>query len=149
MEYIPGTTIEKPEVQLVGEDGNAFLIIGRCMKALRRVGAPVEVRNAFQAEATSGDYDHLLSTLAEHCQPPNEEDEPVDTIYERAALAIQAAERALATVRSLLADAAVNDWTEDERISIHAGLTGLAEDAEELAGDVPAPIEDDPEAGGK
>jgi len=34
MEYIPGTTIEKPEVQLVGEDGNAFLITAGLLNAL-------------------------------------------------------------------------------------------------------------------
>jgi len=49
-------------VQLTGEDGNAFLILGKVRKALRRAGVPSEERDAFTTEATSGDYDHLLQT---------------------------------------------------------------------------------------
>ena len=47
---------------LVGGDGNAFAVIGRTTKALRRAGATQEYIAAFQKEATSGDYDHLLAT---------------------------------------------------------------------------------------
>jgi hypothetical protein len=50
------------EVQLSGEDGNAFSIIGRCMKAAKRAGVPEEEIKAFAAECKSGDYDHLLQT---------------------------------------------------------------------------------------
>jgi len=50
------------KVQLSGEDGNAFFIIGRTSKALRRAGAPKEDIDAYIAEATSGDYDHVLQT---------------------------------------------------------------------------------------
>ena len=49
-------------VQLSGRDGNAFAIIGAVTGALRRGGVSVEERKAFQDEATSGDYDHLLQT---------------------------------------------------------------------------------------
>lgn len=49
-------------VQLVGQDGNAFAIIGRVQRALRDADVdPAEV-SAFAAEATSGDYDNLLAT---------------------------------------------------------------------------------------
>ena len=53
-----------PEVQvsLVGHDGNAFAILGRCATAARRAGVSQEEIQAFQDEATSGDYDHLLQT---------------------------------------------------------------------------------------
>jgi len=50
------------EVQLSGEDGNAFAILGRVKKAMRRAGISKEECDAYQAEATSGDYDHLLQT---------------------------------------------------------------------------------------
>jgi hypothetical protein len=50
------------QVQLSGEDGNAFAILGRTAAALRRAGVPQEEVDAFFAEATSGDYDHLLQT---------------------------------------------------------------------------------------
>jgi hypothetical protein len=49
-------------VQLSGEDGNAFAILGRTAAALRAAGVPSEEIDAFFAEATSGDYDHLLQT---------------------------------------------------------------------------------------
>lgn len=57
------------KVQLSGEDGNAFAVVGRVQHALRRYladrgdadFAEAEV-SAFFEEATSGDYDHLLQT---------------------------------------------------------------------------------------
>ncbi|MDA8874751.1 hypothetical protein N9H78_03665 [Winogradskyella sp.] len=36
--------------------------MGATTKALRRVGVSKEEQDAYFAEATSGDYDHLLST---------------------------------------------------------------------------------------
>lgn len=50
------------EVQLSGSDGNAFAIMGRVGKALKRAGVPQAEVDEFYAEATSGDYDHLLQT---------------------------------------------------------------------------------------
>jgi hypothetical protein len=49
-------------VQLTGEDGNAFAILGRTAAALHAAGVPQEEIDAYFAEATSGDYDHLLHT---------------------------------------------------------------------------------------
>ena len=49
-------------VKLIGEDGNAFNILGRCQQAARRAGLPKDEIDAFIKEATSGDYDHLLQT---------------------------------------------------------------------------------------
>lgn len=50
------------KVQLVGEDGNAFAILGSVRKAMRRANLLKSEMDAFTAEATSGDYDHLLQT---------------------------------------------------------------------------------------
>lgn len=50
------------EVQLTGEDGNAFLILGRTMKALKEGGATPEEVQEYLDEAKSGDYNHLLAT---------------------------------------------------------------------------------------
>ncbi len=50
------------EVQLTGEDGNAFFIIGRVSKALKRAGATAEQVKEFTTDAMSGDYDHVLQT---------------------------------------------------------------------------------------
>lgn len=49
-------------VALVGEDGNAFAIIGRVSRALRGAGADRDAIAEFRREAMSGDYDHLLRT---------------------------------------------------------------------------------------
>jgi hypothetical protein len=58
------TATKYPEiaVRLSGEDGNAFAILGAVAKALRRGGAPKSEVDAFVAEATGGDYDHLIQT---------------------------------------------------------------------------------------
>ena len=50
------------QVQLSGQDGNAFAILGRTTAALRAAGVAQEEIDAYFAEATSGDYDHLLQT---------------------------------------------------------------------------------------
>ena len=49
-------------VQLTGEDGNAFFIIGRVSKELRRAGVPSLDIEAFTNEAMSGDYNNVLQT---------------------------------------------------------------------------------------
>lgn len=49
-------------VQLSGEDGNVFSIIGRCRQAMKRAGLPVETIKEFTDEMASGDYDHALQT---------------------------------------------------------------------------------------
>lgn len=48
------------QVPLVGEDGNAFAIMGRVIKALKRNGVTQEECDKYYDEATSGDYDNLL-----------------------------------------------------------------------------------------
>lgn len=50
------------EVELSGNDGNAFAILGAVKKALKSAGATTEEQEQFFSEATSGDYDHLLRT---------------------------------------------------------------------------------------
>lgn len=50
-------------VPLVGESGNAFAILGRVQKELRRGGIEPEEIQEFVREATAGDYDHLLHTV--------------------------------------------------------------------------------------
>ncbi len=47
-------------VELVGHDGNAFSILGRVTRELRRAGVSDQEVQAYTDEASSGDYDHLL-----------------------------------------------------------------------------------------
>ena len=53
----------KIKVKMVGEDGNAFAILGRVTKALRNARVPLEERKKFQAEATKTDYNNVLQTV--------------------------------------------------------------------------------------
>lgn len=51
------------EVRLIGTDGNAFSVLGHTIRALREGGVPQAEIDEFEAEATSGNYDHLLATV--------------------------------------------------------------------------------------
>ena len=53
-----------PEINipLVGEDGNAFSILGRVQRIMRQNNLAGEF-TVFQSEATAGDYNHLLRTV--------------------------------------------------------------------------------------
>lgn len=53
---------KKPELKLSGEDGNAFFIIGKAVKTLKKANFSPEKIEDFQREATSGDYDNVLAT---------------------------------------------------------------------------------------
>jgi|TARA_Y100000296_G_C5123502_1_gene231634 hypothetical protein len=50
------------EVQLTGEDGNAFAILAAVIRGLRKAGASAVEIDDFRKEAMSGDYDALLRT---------------------------------------------------------------------------------------
>ncbi len=50
------------DVRLSGSDGNAFMVMGKVGGAMRRAGVADSEIKRFYAEATSGDYNHLLRT---------------------------------------------------------------------------------------
>ena len=54
------------DVDLVGKDGNAFMVLGLCQKAARRAGIEDTEINKFLDEAKQGDYDHLLRTCMKY-----------------------------------------------------------------------------------
>jgi hypothetical protein len=60
------TITKRPIVKLVGQDGNAFAILGLCQRAAERAGWTRERIDAVMTEMRSGDYDHLLRTAMEH-----------------------------------------------------------------------------------
>ena len=68
------------EVELVGQDGNAFSVLGRVTQAMQRGRIPKEEIEKFTKEATSGDYNELLNTCMEwvNCDPSEDEDEDDD-----------------------------------------------------------------------
>lgn len=51
------------KVRLVGEDGNAFAILGRTKRTLQEAGASADEIATFLHEATAGDYGQLLATV--------------------------------------------------------------------------------------
>lgn len=56
----------KPRIRLVGADGNAFFLIGHAMSVAKKAGWTKDRIDAFREEATSGDYDNVLATIAKH-----------------------------------------------------------------------------------
>lgn len=70
------TNIKYPHIHvpLIGEDGNAFAIIGRVRRALRTARVSEDRVNEFTKQATGGDYNHLLTTVTEwvNINDPNE-----------------------------------------------------------------------------
>ena len=52
---------KQPTVKLIGEDGNAFAILGRVERALKKAGYSRDETDEYLEEATSGSYEHLLS----------------------------------------------------------------------------------------
>lgn len=53
------------DVQLIGNDGNAFAVMGSVMSALKRAGATPEELKQYQEESMSGDYDNLLRVASQ------------------------------------------------------------------------------------
>jgi len=60
VEGAPTSELPGPDA-LVGVDGNAYAVMAFVAKTLRRAGASYEYEKAYIADATSGDYDHLLA----------------------------------------------------------------------------------------
>ena len=57
------TDKKKPELNLVGQDGNAFQVLALAQRAAKKAGWSPETIRQFMDEAASGDYDHLLQTV--------------------------------------------------------------------------------------
>lgn len=62
------------KVRLVGEDGNAFSILGRVSKAMRRAGLSRAQTDEYRREATAGDYDHLLRVTMDYVDVDGDDD---------------------------------------------------------------------------
>ena len=63
-------------VKIIGADGNVFNLLGICRRALGRAGR-LDLWDEFYKEATSGDYNHALATIADYFEigSVNDEDE--------------------------------------------------------------------------
>ena len=56
------------KVKLIGEDSNAFALIGLVRKALRDHKVPAPIIAEFIQEATAGDYSNLLNTISNYVE---------------------------------------------------------------------------------
>lgn len=52
------------KVKLTDNDGNAFMILGLCLREAKTAGLEKHEMRAFRDEAMKGDYDHLILTAA-------------------------------------------------------------------------------------
>jgi hypothetical protein len=55
------------EVELIGHDGNAYAILGKVQKEMKRAGF-VEEAKQYLAEATAGGYDNLLAVTMKYVE---------------------------------------------------------------------------------
>ena len=58
---------KKPAVQLSGEDGNVFFIIGRVSKTLKRAGLEDQAKEFAAKAMSSGSYDEVLQLCMKYC----------------------------------------------------------------------------------
>ena len=57
---------ERPPVKIIGQDGNAFAIIGACQRAARRARWDKAKIDKIIEEMTSGDYNKVLCTAMKY-----------------------------------------------------------------------------------
>ncbi len=60
--------MKKVTLDLVGIDGNAFVILGKFKRKAKQQGWSKEEIQEVLDEAKSGDYDHLLKTIIKHTE---------------------------------------------------------------------------------
>ncbi|MBB76544.1 MAG: hypothetical protein CMJ75_18725 [Planctomycetaceae bacterium] len=60
--------LKYPDVRIgiVGKSGNAFAILGSVDRGLKSAGVSQQERDIYKADATDGDYDHLLATTMKY-----------------------------------------------------------------------------------
>jgi hypothetical protein len=67
-------------VKLIGQDGNAFSILGIVNKALKKNKVSQEEIDLFNKEATNGDYNHLLQIVMKWVSVDGGEDQEDENI---------------------------------------------------------------------
>lgn len=67
------STPKKAQFDLTSVDGNAFSLMGHWKRAANKAGFTNEEVKAVLDDCMSGDYNHLVATLSEHSEMPNED----------------------------------------------------------------------------
>lgn len=60
--------MEKPKINLLGEDGNIFSVMGRAGRALRQAGMADEAKEMFDRVTNCGDYYEALNIISEYVE---------------------------------------------------------------------------------
>ncbi len=58
----------KPVVQLTGEDGNVFSLLGICSRALKKAGKPEDAKAMQQRVFGCGSYEEALGIMGEYVE---------------------------------------------------------------------------------
>lgn len=69
---------KRVKLNLVGIDGNAFSVMGAFKRQAQREKWSQEEIKKVLDEAMSGDYNHLLCTIMDHCDMNDDEDDNED-----------------------------------------------------------------------
>ena len=59
---------EKPKMNLIGEDGNIFAVMGRASGLLKEAGQKAEAEEMISRVTSSGSYDEALSIISEYVE---------------------------------------------------------------------------------
>ena len=59
---------EKPKMNLIGEDGNIFAVMGRASGLLNEAGQKAEAEEMINRVTSSGSYDEALSIISEYVE---------------------------------------------------------------------------------
>jgi hypothetical protein len=60
--------MEKPKIQLVGQDGNVFAILGRASQALKCAGQHEQAKEMFERVMSCGNYYEALNIISEYVE---------------------------------------------------------------------------------
>lgn len=58
--------MEKPKIELVGQDGNVFAVMGRASRALKQAGMADEAKEMFDRVTSCGNYYEALNIISEY-----------------------------------------------------------------------------------
>lgn len=58
--------MSKPKLKLIGEDGNAFSIVGRAIAVAKKAGWSKTQIEEYSKSAMEGDYDNLIVVTLKH-----------------------------------------------------------------------------------
>ncbi len=59
---------KKPKVKLTGQDGNVFVLLGVCSRALKSIGQADKAKEMSEKVFASGSYHEALGIMGEYCE---------------------------------------------------------------------------------